>query len=211
MGRDDDDALGIADHDIAREDRDIAAADRPIDLDGLMQGQVGRGGRAIVIGREGQFRDLVGIAEAAIGDDAGDAALHQARDEDAAGGSRARVLAAIDHHHRPGRAILDRLALRMGAILEDGKLIQILARRDVAEREGLADHGACAGIERADILDELVAQAALEQGGAERGDGDRAQLLAGFRLETGHAFTFSVHGSRRAAGCGEVPAIRPAL
>ena len=35
--RDNDDPFGVANDDVAREHRRIAAADRPIDLDGLMQ------------------------------------------------------------------------------------------------------------------------------------------------------------------------------
>jgi len=50
MGGDDDDALGIADHDIAREDRSIAAADRDVDVACPMQGKGGRGGRAVWVG-----------------------------------------------------------------------------------------------------------------------------------------------------------------
>ena len=95
------------------------------------------------------------------------AALHQARDEDGAGRGGARVLAAVDHHDRAGRALLDGLALGMGAVLEHGDRVQILARRDVAQREGLADHRRAGRVERMHVLDELVAQAPLEQGGAQ--------------------------------------------
>lgn len=48
----DDDALGIAADDVAREDRRVAAADRLVDGDGLVQGQVGRRTGARVVGRE---------------------------------------------------------------------------------------------------------------------------------------------------------------
>ena len=93
-----------------------------------------------MIGGNGELRDLGRVAEAAIGDDARDAALHQPRDQDGAGRGGARILAAVDHQHRAGRAFLDRLALRMGAVLEDAERVEVLARRDVAQREGLADH-----------------------------------------------------------------------
>ena len=105
-----------------------------------MQRQVGRRRRAVVIGRDVELRDLRRIAKAAVGDDAGDAAHHQPRDQDRAGGGRARVLAAVDHQHGAGRALLDGLALRMRAVLEHADRVQVLARRDVAQREGLADH-----------------------------------------------------------------------
>ena len=57
-----------------------------------------------------------------------------------------------------------------------------------AKGEGLADHGAGLRIQRAHILDELVAEAALEQGGADRRDGDAAQPVAGFWLQLRHGF-----------------------
>ena len=78
-----------------------------------MQRQIGRRARAVVIGREAEFCDLGGIAKAAVGDDAGYAALHQPRHEDGAGGGGAGILAAVHDQHRAGRTILDRLALRM--------------------------------------------------------------------------------------------------
>ena len=78
---------------------DVAAADRHVDVERLMQGQVGRRGRAVVVGGNGEPRDLRRVAKAAVGHDAGDAALHQPRDQDRAGRGGARVLAAVDHEH----------------------------------------------------------------------------------------------------------------
>ncbi len=66
----DDHPLGIAHHHVAGKHRDVAAADRHVDVQRLVQGQVGRGRRAVVVGREGQGADLGRIAKAAIGDDA---------------------------------------------------------------------------------------------------------------------------------------------
>jgi hypothetical protein len=74
MRRDDDDAVGIAQNDVAGKHRRVAAADRDIDFDRLVQGQVGRCARAVMIGGEAELGDLGRIAKAAIGDDAGDAA-----------------------------------------------------------------------------------------------------------------------------------------
>ena len=110
------------------------------------------------------MRDRRRVAEAAIGDDARNAALHQPRHQNATGGGGPRILAAVDHHHRAGRAFLDGLALRMGAVEEDADRVEVFARRDVAQRVGGADHVAERGIERPHILDELAAQAALEKG-----------------------------------------------
>ena len=86
-----------------------------VDLDRLVQRQVGRRARPVVIGGKAELCDLGGIAKAAVGDDAGDAALHQPRHQDGAGRRGARILAAVHHQHRAGRAILDRLALRMAS------------------------------------------------------------------------------------------------
>ncbi len=139
MRGDHDDAVAVAEDDVAGKHRRVAAADRDVDLDRLMQRQIGRRARAVVIGGEAELGDLGRIAKAAIGDDAGDAALHQPRHQDGAGGGGAGILAAVHHQHRAGRAILDRLALRMGAVAKHVDLVEVLARRHVAQREGLAD------------------------------------------------------------------------
>ena len=72
-----------------------------------------------------------------------------------------RVLAAVDHEHRAGRALLDRLALRMGAVLKHRDRVEVFARRDVAQGERLAHHVAGVRIEGMDVLDELDAQPRL--------------------------------------------------
>ena len=112
LGRDDNDAVIVSDDDVARKDRNFAAADRNVDVDGLVQGQVRGGGWPIVIGRNIGFADGCGVPKAAIRHHAGAAALHQAGDEDVAGACRPCVLAAVHHQHCAGRAILDRFALR---------------------------------------------------------------------------------------------------
>src|SRR5712672_404973 len=66
---DHDHAVAVAENDVAGKYRRIAAADRDVDLDRLMQGQVGRRARPAVIGGEAKFGDFGGIAKAAIGDD----------------------------------------------------------------------------------------------------------------------------------------------
>ena len=68
------------------------------------------------------------------------AAHHEARDQDVAAGGRGRVAPRVHHQHLPGRAGLDCLALRMPAALEGAELVEVLARRDVAQRVGLTDH-----------------------------------------------------------------------
>ena len=50
MRGDHDDAVAVAEDDVAGKHRRVAAADRHVDLDRLMQRQVGRRARAVVIG-----------------------------------------------------------------------------------------------------------------------------------------------------------------
>ena len=186
MGRDDHHAVGVADDHVAGEHRGIAAADRDVDVDRLMQGQVGRRRRAVVEGRDGELGDLAGVAKAAVGHHARDAAHHQPGDQDRARRRGARILAAVHDQHRAGRAELDRLALRMVRILEHCHRVEVLARRHVAQGEGLADHRARTRVERMDVLDELVAQAPLEEAARQRRRADRLQLLARRGGQLGH-------------------------
>ena len=72
MRGDHDHAVAVAEDDVAGKHRRVAAADRHVDLDRLMQRQIGRRARPVVIGGKAELGDLGGIAKAAIGDDAGD-------------------------------------------------------------------------------------------------------------------------------------------
>ncbi len=58
MGGDHDDAVAVAEDHVAGKHRRVAAADRNVDLDRLVQGEVGRRARAMVEGREAEPRDL---------------------------------------------------------------------------------------------------------------------------------------------------------
>src|SRR5271166_4363243 len=84
-------SLAVANDHIAGKDRRITAADGPIDLDRLMQGEVGRSRGTIMVGREGELSQLRRVAKAAVRDDAGAAADHEPGDQDRAGGSGAGV------------------------------------------------------------------------------------------------------------------------
>ena len=162
---DDHDAVAVAQDRVAGKDRRVAAADRHVDVDRLVQGEVGGRAGPLVIGREAQPGDLRRIAEAAVGHHARHAAPHQPRHQDRAGRRRARVLAAVHHQHGAGRTILDRLALRMAAVAEHFQPVQVLARRHVTQGEGRADQHRLDRRQRMHVLDGLVAKAALEQGG----------------------------------------------
>src|SRR5262245_5708848 len=83
------------------------------------------------------------------------------------------------------RAFLDALALRMAAILEHAEVVEVLARRNLAQRIGGPDHGRRVRVQAMDALDESVAEAALEQDGGQRGGGHRLKLVA-CALTEGH-------------------------
>ncbi len=204
MRRNDDHALGVPDHDVAWKNRRVAAADRHIDVDGLVQRQIGRRRGTFVIGRNGQPGDLVRVAEAAVRHDARDASHHEPRHEDRAGRGGARVLLAVDDEDGARRAFLDGLALRMGAVTEHLYGIQVLAGRHVAQRERLADHGAGLRVERMHVLDELPAQPALEEGRGQRRGADGLQLVAGFGFQRTHV------SLRLSDGIGSHPRRHPA-
>ncbi len=79
-----------------------------------------------------------------------------------------------------GRAILDRAPLRVLRALEHPQMIEVLPRRDVAQGEGLADHALALQAQRPHILDEDVAEAALEQSGGQRRGRNPLEFLAIF-------------------------------
>ena len=106
-------------------------------------------------------------------------ALHQPRHQDSAGGCRTRVLAAVHDQHRAGRAILDRLALRMSTVAKHVDRVEILTRRHVAQRKGLADQCRLIRVQGVHILDHLDAEATLEQGGRDGGGGDGFEFISG--------------------------------
>ena len=103
------------------------------------------------------------------------------RHQDVAAGGGGGVAARIHHQHVAGRAGLDRLALRVAAALEGAELVEVLARRDVTQRVGLADHPRRLAVQQEDALDEHVAEAALEEHRGQRGGGNFLESFAGFR------------------------------
>ena len=126
-GGDDDHAVAVADDDVTGKHGGVAAADRHVDVDGLVQGEVGGGGGALVERGETEGGDLGGVPEAAIGDDSGGATDHEPGDEDVAGRGGAGVAAAVDHHDVARRAFLDGEALGVGGVLEDVDAVEVLA------------------------------------------------------------------------------------
>ncbi|WP_456316694.1 hypothetical protein [Teichococcus aestuarii] len=90
----------------------------------------------------------------------------------------------------PG-AFLHRLALRVGAVAEHVELVEVLARRHVAQREGLPHHALRHRAQRLHALDHLAAEAALEQRGGQGGGADLLQLVAGLGAQGHGRFAFA--------------------
>src|SRR5437588_11805897 len=57
----------------------------------------------MMIDRKAEFGDFGRVAKAAVGDDAGDAALHQPRHQDGASGCGAGIFTAVHHQDRAHR------------------------------------------------------------------------------------------------------------
>jgi hypothetical protein len=70
VGRDHQDGVAVADHDVAGIDRHPAAGDRQLQVDRLVGDRAGRRGRPAVIGRQPRLEHAVGVAEASVGHDA---------------------------------------------------------------------------------------------------------------------------------------------
>ncbi len=72
----------------------------------------------------------------------------------------------------------------MRAVLKNRDRVQILTRRNVTQRERLADHGRLGCIQRGHVLNHLVAQATLEQRRGNRCRADRCKLVTGLRRQS---------------------------
>ena len=90
----------------------------------------------------------------------------------------------------------------MAAILEHLDRIEVLARRDVAQRERLADHRRLLRAERMNVLDALDAQAALEQRGGDGGRRHGLELVAGGGAEFGHVLLAALPSPLRGGATG---------
>src|SRR3954468_2994341 len=101
--RDYHDTFAVTHQDIAREYGNSAAADRHVEIDGVVLDQVGRCGPALAVGRERESRDLGGVAQATVAHHPGRAADHHAGYQDAACRCHAGVTAAVHHEHAAGR------------------------------------------------------------------------------------------------------------
>ncbi len=193
----DDHALCVAHDHVAREHRDASARDRNVEIHRVMDRQVQRRAGARGIHRKRHGRDRVAVAQAAVGDHAGGAAHFESLEQDAAGRRGAGVLPAIHHQHAARRNHLDPLALRMLGILEYADMVEVLARRNVAQRERLADHVGAGLAHAAHALEKDVAKAALEKLRGERRGAGAPELLEGFAGKR-HGIIRRVTGASRA-------------
>ena len=188
VARDHDHAVPVADHDVAGVDRHAAAADRHVGIDRGVAMKARRRRWRADIDRHGELGDVGDVAHAAVGHHAADAALGQAGHQDVAARGGADIAPAVGHQHGAGRALLDRAPLRM-VIAVLARAVQVLARRDVAQGVGLADHDR-AGIvvEPRDAQQEGVAQAPLEQLGRERRGAGLGQKPPRLVRQSAHPF-----------------------
>ena len=164
MRRKNNNTVFITNQNITGKHRCIATPNRHIKVIGLMQRQVGRRRRARVICMNGKFSNAIGIPETTISHDPLDATLHQTGYKDRSRRCRARVLAAVHHQNMSLRALLDSNALRVVWITEHLNRITIFACGDIAQRIGLPNHIFTLRGNLLDILDELIANAALKKG-----------------------------------------------
>ena len=160
----------------ARVNGHAAAPDRHVQVDCMVVDQVQGRAATGAVHREVHLADGTAVAHWAVGNQAGRAAHHQAGGEDLPAGRHTRFTAAVDHQHMAGRHAFDAFALRVVGVVEGADLVQVFPRRDVAHGEGGADQVATRWVGQAcDALDEDVAETALEQLRAKRGDADMAQ------------------------------------
>ena len=180
MARHDHDAVDVADHDVARIHRHAAARDRHVHVHRVMLREIERRARARAEERQADVADRAAVAHAAVRHHARDAAHFQAHREDRSGRCNRAVAATVLHEHAAGRRAFHRLALRMIGVLEHADVIEVFARRDIAQRERRADEVRRTRRrldERRDALQEHVAQAALEELRRERRGADVAKLF----------------------------------
>ena len=117
------------------QDGDAAAADRHVDV--LRVVDPGGDVRALPlgVGRQVERADRRRIPKRAVGDDAGRAALHDARRQDVAQRCGARITPRVDDQHVAWPDGLHRQALLAGGVVGLTGWLEVLARRDVAQRK----------------------------------------------------------------------------
>ena len=190
MTRDHDDALFVADQDVARKDRHAGTADRHIDIDRVMDRQANRGRCSGREDREIHAADLGRIAKRAVAHDADRAALHRAGGEDAAAIGCAQIAPAIHHQHLAGSNRFDGLALRMIRILERADDIEIFPRRNAAQGDRLAHEAGGVRIERSDAVQEGIAKSALKELGRNGCGAGARQIFEHLRIDRVHVHPF---------------------
>ncbi len=136
-GRDDDDAVGVADDDVARLHGGAAACDRHVDVPRDVPAAEHRGMRAGGVHRHPDGGHGVGVADAAVGDDPGGTAGVRAEGEDVAERAGSRLAARLDDDHLALADGVEGALLRVVAAAVG--LEQVLAVRHEAQGLGGAD------------------------------------------------------------------------
>src|SRR5580765_5659987 len=174
--------LAVAHHDVARHDEHLGAADGHVLVHRHVAHHVGgRGGAERVDGKAELLHRRI-VADAPVEDEAGRAAHLQARDEDVPRVRGAGHAAAIHHEDSAALDVLDGVALRIARVGQHLVARAILAGGREAYGDRLARH-ALVRAERPHAVQVHVAEAELEELGAERGRRDLPEPLEGVSPE----------------------------
>ena len=172
-GRDDDDAVAVADDDVARLHGRAAAGDRHVEVPRHVPAAEHRGVGAGGEDRDADGGDRVVVAHAAVGDDAGGAARLGAEREDVAERARAGLAARLDDDDLAVADGVERALL--GVVAAAVAIEQVFAVGHEAQRPRRADELG-AGCMRPHAVDRDVVQPALAQLRRQSGDGHRQEL-----------------------------------
>ena len=167
-GREHDHAVVVADHQVARLDRDARAGhrDAPLPRDVPPAEHGGVDGR--VIGGDIQLGQPGGVPDGAVRHDAGRAADLGPQGQDVADGPGRGLLAGVDHEHLTRPDLLDRLLLGVHPAAVRGE--QVLTQRQVAQGPGEPGHPQ-ARLGRAEAVHGQPVQPSLAQLGGQGGGG----------------------------------------
>jgi SAM-dependent methyltransferase len=171
-------ALAVAHHDVARHDEHLGAADGDVFVHRHVAHDVGGRGGAERIDGEAELLHRRIVADAPVEDEPGRAAHLQARDEDVPRIRGAGHAAAIHHEDLPALDVLDGVPLRIAGIGQHLVPRAVLTCGGKAHGDRLARH-ALVRAERPHAVQVHVAEAELEELGAERGRRDLPEPLEG--------------------------------
>src|SRR5262249_38375253 len=156
MRWDDDDAVAVADNDVARIDGHTAAADRQIQVAGMMHDRARRRGGPPMVGGQAGLENALSVAQSAVGNDPCAAASFEPSNIEITRRCRTRIAARIYDQHVAWRAGLHRLALDIHACRGAGAVL-VLACWDETQGEGDPDYARSVRADRSYIVHEHAA------------------------------------------------------